>query len=200
MKINAYNFEPIKSRMYIICENEHALVIDPNVSGSVQRLLKENNVKHIMVLLTHEHCDHITGVNWLRENFDITVMCSRKCAEYIADKKKNFSEYFDILFMDKQIEGFHMEPFTCTADRWFESEITINWCGHSLYMRELPGHSPGSICIILDSKYAFTGDYLIPGQKVFTKIPGGSKKAYESITKPYLAIIKEKYTIFPGHE
>ena len=75
--IYTYDFYPIDSRMYVLLENEKALVIDPCISDDALRLLQENNVTEILVLLSHEHYDHISGVNWLRENFPkVHVMCS----------------------------------------------------------------------------------------------------------------------------
>ena len=67
MNINTYSFYPIDSNMYVILENKKALIIDPCVSEEAKEYLKSEQVKEILVLLTHEHYDHISGVNWLRE-------------------------------------------------------------------------------------------------------------------------------------
>lgn len=198
MKISEYMFSPIDSVMYVITENEHALIIDPCINADAERMMKERKIKDVLIILTHEHCDHISGVNWFRERFSTEVMCSYKCAENIKDPKKNLSQYIDILFED--VAGYHLEPFSCVADRWFEGERNMQWNGHSMFLKETPGHSEGSICILLDKKYAFTGDYLIEGRKVFTKLPGGSKSKYLNITKPYLDDIKAKYIICQGHK
>lgn len=198
MEILKYEFSPIASVMYMIIENDTALIIDPCVDSCAFAALNAANVTEVLVLLTHEHCDHITGVNWFRENFDTRVICSAKCAENIKDSKKNLSEYFDILLMDKPNSNYHMKPFDCRADEWFDEEKHIKWHTHDLYLRRIPGHSEGSICILLDNKYAFTGDYLIPGQKVFTHIPGGSRREYIVKALPYLNTLREK-NILPGH-
>ena len=197
MIVNSYTFEPISSIMYIIIENNEALVIDPNISDEAFRLLSESGVSKVLILLTHEHCDHITGVNWFREHFETTVLCSEKCAENIEKPDKNFSQYFDVLLMGKNTD-LHMKPFSCSADKTFRGDVELHWNGHKLYLRECPGHSEGSICIILDDMYAFTGDYLIPNQKVFTNIPGGNKKIYNETTVPYLVTLN-KFIIMPGH-
>ena len=64
---------------------------------------------------------------------------------------------------------------------------------------ETPGHSPGSICILINDKYIFSGDSLVDGNKVITRLPGGSRKDYNQITKPFLEGLSEDSIIFPGH-
>ena len=62
-----------------------------------------------------------------------------------------------------------------------------------------PGHSPGSICILINDKYIFTGDGLVEGNKVITKLPGGDRKKYNEITKPFLEKLSNQVVVFPGH-
>lgn len=145
--IHTYSFYPIDSRMYILMERKKALIIDPCISEETQLTLNENRVTELLVLLTHEHYNHVSGVNWLPGNFPfVQVVCSSKCAE----------------------------------EQW-------SWEGHSLLLKETPGHSKGSICIILDERYLFSGDSLVTGYPTVTRLPGGSKQEYEAVTLPYLA-------------
>lgn len=62
-----------------------------------------------------------------------------------------------------------------------------------------PGHSKGSCCIEVDSKYVFTGDSLIQDIPVITRYPGGSMEEYERQTVPYLEKLSEEAFIMPGH-
>lgn len=198
LNIKKYIFEPINSVMYVLISETKALVIDPNISRDAEIYLKKHSVDDVLILLTHEHCDHISGVNWFRKQFNTTVLCSKRCAENIANSHRNFSEYFNILIEGRDTD-FTMDPFTCTADEVFETDLEFNWNEHKIYLKEAPGHSKGSSIIILDNKYLFSGDYLIPDNRVFTKIPGGSKKDYEEKTCPYLESIKDKMIVMSGH-
>lgn len=105
MNINTYSFYPIDSNMYVILENKKALIIDPCVSEEAKEYLKSEQVKEILVLLTHEHYDHISGVNWLRECFpQVKVFCSEACANGIVKPTRNLSAYYEILFSSKEEE------------------------------------------------------------------------------------------------
>ena len=105
METLSYSFYPIDARMYIIAENGKAVIIDPCVSEEAKKYLQSQNIEDIIVLLTHEHYDHISGVNWLRENFPETrVVCSEACSKAIMSPHKNLSAYYEILFMGKDSE------------------------------------------------------------------------------------------------
>lgn len=204
--IHTYSFYPIDARMYIILENKKALVIDPCVSEEALTLLKENDIEEILILLTHEHYDHISGVNWLRENFSsVEVLCSDKCAAALPKPSKNLSIYWEILFMGKDeetreyVRNMNIQPYSCEADRKFEGEYEMSWEGHSLFLKETPGHSEGSICVLLDERDLFSGDSLVNGHPTITRLPGGSKKEYAEITLPYLQSLNPELLVYPGH-
>lgn len=72
MNIKSYSFYPIDAKMYLLVENHRAVILDPCVSEEAKEYLQSENVEEIIVLLTHEHYDHISGINWLRESFKRT--------------------------------------------------------------------------------------------------------------------------------
>lgn len=204
--IYTYDFYPIDSRMYILLENKKALIIDPCVSDEALQLLKENDVTEILVLLTHEHYDHISGVNWLREHFSsVNALCSSACAAALPSPSKNLSNFWEILFVGKDketqeyVRNMNIQPYSCTADDAFEGEHKLSWEGHSLFLKETPGHSKGSICILLDGDILFSGDSLVTGYPTITRLPGGSKKDYAGITLPWFQSLDPSIMVYPGH-
>lgn len=204
--IYTYDFYPIDSRMYVLLENEKALVIDPCISDDALRLLQENNVTEILVLLSHEHYDHISGVNWLRENFPkVHVMCSSECAVALQSPSDNLSNFWEILFVGKDketqayVRNMNIQPYSCKADSTFSEEKKMSWEGHSLFLKRTPGHSRGSICILLDRNILFSGDSLVTGYPTITRLPGGSKKDYREITLPYFQTLNPGTMVYPGH-
>ena len=63
--VNSYCFELMDSRTYMLREGTKALVIDPYEDEQLVADLQ--GVSRITVILTHEHYDHISGVNFLKE-------------------------------------------------------------------------------------------------------------------------------------
>ena len=84
--ISIYNsvFEYIDSNMYIMIENNKALIIDPHQNDEVYNLLHMNNIIDITVLLSHEHPDHISGLKWLKDNFNTTIISTKETSDYIG--------------------------------------------------------------------------------------------------------------------
>lgn len=206
MNIHTYSFYPIDSKMYIILENKKALIIDPCVSEEAWQLIKDYSVSEILVLLTHEHYDHISGVNWLRENFShVCVLCSSECAKALPNPSKNLSNFWEVLFVGKDeetqeyVRNMDIQPYSCEADESFSDEQTIEWEGHTLYLKETPGHSKGSICIEMDGKVLFSGDTLVTGYPTITRLPGGSKKEFKGTTLSYLRSLNPEFMVYPGH-
>lgn len=204
--IHTYDFYPIDARMYLLLENKKALIIDPCISEKALQLLEENDVTETLVLLTHEHYDHISGVNWLREHIpSVHVLCSSACAKALPSPSKNLSNFWEILFVGKDketqeyVRNMNIQPYSCTADHTFEKEHELSWEGHTLFLKETPGHSKGSICILLDGQILFSGDSLVTGYPTITRLPGGSKKEYAEVTLPWLRSLTPSIMVYPGH-
>ena len=71
--------------------------------------------------------------------------------------------------------------FTCSADESFVDEMTFQWQGHEFHLFEIPGHSQGSIGILLDNKDFFSGDSLMVNCEIELRTPGGSRKKWREI-------------------
>lgn len=174
-----------------------AVVVDPHYSEDLEQKLVKNGISNVLALLTHEHFDHTTGVNWLCRNYETTVYCQKICAEKIASIRNN--RPLSIMGIGDDLKKYYYaEHYVCHADRTFIGEEWYDWHGLSVYYRHTPGHTEGSACIEIDN-LLFTGDSLIIGEKANTRFPGGSQKQYEQYTLPYLLGIEKEKIIEPGH-
>lgn len=199
MIINTFIFQLIDSRMYVIIEDDEALVIDPCENTEAFELLKSRKISWVNIILTHEHYDHISGVNAFRKQFKCNVICSEICGKKITDSRGNLSKYFEVLIASKaKSEMIHIEPFKCYADVTFRNKMQMVWKKHRVSLIETPGHSEGSICIEIDSEYLFTGDSLLKNNTNVTKIIGGNQQVFELTTKPILKSYEHIY-VYPGH-
>ena len=204
-EVYKYIMPVITSNMYIIIREDHALIVDPNENENAVELLKESGVKDITIILTHEHFDHISGVNFFRRQWECTVYANNHCKEMTTDPNKNLSAFFMAMFIDKteeerkKVHEMFQDDYSCRVDVGFDKECNMEWHGLSVKMIETPGHSPGSICILINDEYLFSGDSLVDGNRVITRLPGGSRKYYNEITRPLLESLSEDIIVFPGH-
>ena len=66
-------------------------------------------------------------------------------------------------------------------------------------LREIPGHSLGSVGIMIDGEHFFSGDSLMEYEEIELRMPGGSRKKWEEIGRKRIEEIPEGTRIWPGH-
>lgn len=191
--------------MYALISGNKALVVDPCVNENARDLLRKREIGEILVLPTHEHYDHISGINWLRDLFSCKVLANEKCASNMLNPLYNASAHFEALFIfaseevKKKIGDQKIQPYSCGVDESFAKHKKFSWQNHSVRIHHTPGHSQGSCCIFFDEQFIFTGDSLIKGVPPVLKLPGGSKKEYLDETLPLFRNLPNSSVIFPGH-
>ena len=189
----------LESNMYLLKCGKHFLIIDPVDNEEVLKYC--SNADSVTVFLTHEHFDHICGLNLLRSVVQCKVFANNECSNRIQNSKANMSEYAIAL---AEVSGKEIpeswEPFTCqVADIQFSNQCISNWMGYSVEMITTPGHSIGSSCILLDDML-FVGDSIL-WSNLMVKFPGSSKRLYREVTVPLLEkLLAKARIIYPGHD
>jgi len=192
------------SNMYLFTEQKNAFIIDPCISEGMLGYLEDNHLIVDYIILTHEHYDHISGVNMLKDKFNCQIICSTSCAEEMQFPNRNYSKYFDVLMevLPEGSEGISssmIQPYSCYADVTFHEQMSLEWQGHRIEMITTPGHSKGSICILVDHQDLFSGDSLLRDYPTITRLRGGSSKAYKEKTMAYFKSLPRMITVYPGH-
>lgn len=199
MEIKRFESTLLRSNMYLVADNNHALVIDPCADTS-----PGTGYQVDLMLVTHEHYDHISGVNQWKTQYDAPLLCSSACAAHIAQPKKNLARYFDVFcqlqsWMELETMPEADASYTCTADITFENQHTLIWQGHVIDLMEIPGHSLGSIGILIDQKHFFSGDSMMRDYPIELRFPGGNSKQWERIGLPRISALPAGMHIWPGH-
>ena len=190
-----------ESNCYLLGENGRAVVIDPNHPRGPLELLERLGWKPELILLTHEHCDHMAGLEALRHRWPgVPAAATAACSANLQDKRLNMTQRMEVYLTFRGKPGVSYPPFVCPpAELPYESRWETVWQGHRLQCEALPGHTPGSAGIFLDGDTFFSGDYLIPGEKVILRLPGGSETDYRAVTEPVLRGLPPGLRICPGH-
>ena len=189
MKVVKFVSGILDTNTYLLEEDGHLLVIDPAVHAALLERCRE--AATVTVLLTHEHFDHSSGLNRIRElcASSCRVIAGAVCSKRIQDTKANLSAYADVLteLGGKQIPK-HWPPFSCNAaDITFDNRYAFRWMGHEVELFSTPGHSAGSCCIVLDDML-FVGDTVLENN-LMVKFPGSSKKLYRSLYIPDMGML-----------
>lgn len=205
-----YILEGIHSNMYLLDSKRNSVIIvDPFECEEALEYIIQRSVNEVIILLTHEHYDHISGVNYFRKNLsdicDLSVICQKFCAENIIDPDKSLARFWDIIISGLDENDFLIaeklcnHSYSCKADISYDNIYEFEWNACKIVMKHAPGHSQGGSLIYVDDKVMFSGDNLTNGNGVICRWPGGSKSDYLDITKPMILETHKEMLICPGH-
>jgi hydroxyacylglutathione hydrolase len=184
---------PVNSNSFVIYQagSSNCIIVDPGTNDCAELLdfLIDHNLIPEYIFLTHEHFDHLWGVNRLKDTFGCRTVCSKDCAEKIVNRKKNMSVFYDQV-------GFQ----TYEADILLEDICySLTWNNKEFRFLDTPGHTTASVCISVEDKL-FTGDTIIKHHKTVIKFPGGSKVGLmNSLDSLFLMFRHRNITVYPGH-
>ena len=134
LDVYSFQYEPVESNMYFIPVGSTGVVFDPNISDNLLGLFAKYGTQSVQIILTHEHYDHITGVEWLQERIDAPLYCQEKCAEAILTNVGNSPRFVALAAKSKDLEdGGHryeefmsqLKVFKLRADRTFSERGEI---------------------------------------------------------------------------
>ena len=119
--------------LWIIHDDEHAVVVDPGDAKPVLNYLQQRGLKLTDVLITHHHYDHIDGVH------ELINACS--CRVYAPkDDRLNFTHH-----VVKEGDVVHLSSLNLSFE-----------------VLETPGHTLTHVCYV-DHSRLFCGDTLFSG-------------------------------------
>ena len=153
---------------------KESAIVDPG--WDVDKLLssaKKHDLKVKFILITHSHYDHIQQVKNLFDATNAAVYAHKDDSEEIKNRGIDKIKTID--------EG---------------SEINVGKI--KIKVLHTPGHTPGSVCYLIDKKL-ITGDTLFVENIGRTDLPGGSARIMAQSLKR-LKKLDEKIEVYPGHD
>ena len=174
---------------YIVSVGKTALIIDPGAEAQrISKYLSAQGFNYNLIINTHGHVDHITA-NKLLKRAGVSLCIHEQDAPMLVDPSKNLSSLFG---SEKEwVDG----P---AADCLLKDNEIIEWAGPPLRIIHTPGHTPGSICILMDN-CLFSGDTLFAAGIGRTDLPGGNQKSIISSIKERLFSLPPTTVVYPGH-
>ncbi len=182
------------SYLYIDRASSSTILIDPG--GNTQEIvdvITQQKLKLEKIIITHAHYDHIAGIQYFYEKFNVPFVIHKSELSLLFDNTKNLSLFFGSPFNIEEIKKLPIQEVD-DKEKFF--------CGgQEILVLHTPGHTPGSICLYIeeDSKnYLFSGDTLFCGSIGRTDLPLGNMDFLVKSLKKIFSL-PQKTTFFPGH-
>ena len=152
---------------------------------------EKEGVEPQLLILTHQHFDHVLGAADLVQRFGCPIWA--------------FAPYESVLTLEnffRGLEGTGFEIAAYSVSRILEEEIgeRLDVLGCQMDLLHIPGHSPDSICLVLEGEdIVFGGDVLFDSGIGRTDFPDGDTGLLLDGIREKLFALDDSMTVLPGH-
>ncbi|MCP4481748.1 MAG: MBL fold metallo-hydrolase [bacterium] len=190
VKIQKFVLGSLETNCYLVYDevSKESVIIDPGAGPEIlSDALKDLDIKMKYIINTHGHADHIFSNAHLKEIYpDTKLVIHANDESFLSDSSKNLSIFL----------GYNVT--SPAADILIKEGDELSFSGHTFEIIETPGHTMGSICLLLDNQSLFTGDTLFLGSIGCTDFEHSSSSAMANSLKK-LKELSQNLTIHPGH-
>lgn len=181
----------IQNNTYFISDGKGLMVVDP--SDDVDKIMKLLDGRKLdAIIATHHHHDHVGALAQLREKTGAPVYASALDAPVIENQPDPV---------------FGPSADSCKVDVTLKDGDTVKVGNMKWKVILTPGHTPGGICLFLDSEYGeyieranvlIAGDTLFAGSIGRTDFEGGDMNQMRKSLKR-LSQLPDDTLVLPGH-
>jgi len=157
-----------RSNSFLLNQKNNYILIDTGrnnswkeLSGKLNKILGEDKLS--CLILTHTHFDHVENAASIKEKYGTKLIVHKSEAEFLKQgnaplpKGTNLAAGFIVDILGKGMQSkYNYEPVV--PDIIVEEKYELRSFGFDAYIIHTPGHSIGSISIIIDDELAIVGD------------------------------------------
>ncbi|MGB9979296.1 MBL fold metallo-hydrolase [Methanobacterium sp.] len=197
-----------RSNSFLINSQNNYILIDTGRKNSWKDL--NNKVEEILVkdklsglILTHTHFDHAENAAKIKEKYGSTILTHKNESDYLKQgnsplpKGTNLATGFMVNAFGKHVQSrYSYEP--ADPDIFVDEEYNLHNFGFNACVIHTPGHSKGSMSVIIDSEIAIVGDAMfgVFGNSVYPPFADDP----ETMVKSWNKLINTNCNLFlPGH-
>ncbi|MCU1616581.1 MAG: beta-lactamase domain protein [Frankiales bacterium] len=180
---------------------QECVVVDPGMDAvePLARVLADDGLKPVAVVLTHGHLDHTFSVLPVCEGYDIPAYLHPADNGMLSDPARWHGPALAPL-----IGGVRLpDP---SDVRRLDDGAVLDLAGVRLSVRHAPGHTEGSVVFSLDLGSEFddapgllAGDVLFAGSVGRVDLPGGSWQAMLGSLRDVVLPLDDATVVLPGH-
>ncbi len=172
---------------YLLTLPGGTLLID--AAGGVAEWLRAAGAKVDVLLLTHQHFDHVLDAAAVQKAHNCRIVA--------------FSAFSRDLTLERlfgAVTGSSVSVPEFAVDELIEGKSDVEACGVTWKLYYVPGHSIDSVCFHgVSENTLFGGDVLFRDGIGRTDFPGGSTRMLLDGIRAKLLILPDDTLVYPGH-
>jgi hydroxyacylglutathione hydrolase len=156
-----------RNNSFLLTNETNSVLIDTGQTNNLKKIsaqIKNLHVDRIDVLiLTHTHFDHVGNASIISRQYKAKIIVHQAEAALLMAGESRLSE--GSIFITKflvSLLGKKLQPLFAylpvQPDILVNERMTLNEFGFNAFVMHTPGHSPGSISVIIDNEIAIVGD------------------------------------------
>ena len=192
--IEKFIVNPLGENSFVLSdETGECIFIDPGFyyeeeHEEVKGYISDHRLKPVNITNTHCHFDHIMGVEFARNTYNIPFYAHPDDAFWI-ERAESQGEMFSI----------EMSPVQA-ADHLLNEGDLVKFGNTELEVIHVPGHSPGHVVFYCKKQnFLIAGDVLFYGSIGRTDLPGGDYNTLISNIKQKLFKLPDNTKVYCGH-
>lgn len=189
LMIESRAVEPFQKNGYVVActSTRHATYVDPgDEAPQLIDFIRKQELELISIINTHGHMDHICGVGRVKDAWDVPIYLHAD-DEFLYNALSEQASWFGMSYEPAPPIDYYLHP---------NQQLSIG--DHSIRIRHTPGHSPGSVTLLLGN-HVFCGDVVFAGSIGRTDLPRAShEQLLETIEKEILTL-NDAAILHPGH-
>ena len=197
-----------RSNSFLINSQNNYILIDTGRANSWKKLSSKldeilGKAKLSCLILTHTHFDHVENAAKIKENYKSIIIVHQSESEYLMHgnsplpKGSNLATGFMTEVLGKKLESRYqyekVNPDIIVDQRYDLIDFEFN-----AYIIHTPGHSKGSLSIIIDNEITVVGDAMfgVFGNSIYPPFADDP----ETMVKSWNNLINTNCDLFlPGH-
>jgi hydroxyacylglutathione hydrolase len=156
-----------RSNVFLLTNGEKNILVDTSPGYMWKLLVKRLNKLNIKsidyLILTHTHADHSENAHSIKDKYKSLLFVHKEEASYLTSGDSFLPQgttFITKIILNIGIKniyaGFKNKP--CQYDYLVDSEFDLKKFGFNAFILHTPGHSPGSMSVIIDNEIALVGD------------------------------------------
>ncbi len=196
-----------RSNVFLLTNGIRNGIIDTGIARNWARLdnsIKSLNINRIdYLILTHTHFDHAANAKRLRQDYGASVIVHKDEADFLSAGKNEMASgtnfilrLMTTLVARRILNALSYEP--CEYDVTVDSGYDLTALGFNAYIMHTPGHTKGSVSVIVDDEIAVVGDAMF-GVFKWSVFPPYANDAAQMITSWGKLLGTNCYLFLPSH-